>query len=361
MNDFSFITDDTLRALIERDKKEMDECLINGQLKSTIVMAGSLIEAIFVDYFLTFPPEGKSEEKVLKLPLAELIDLAQSDGLISQRTKEISTVIRNYRNLIHPGKEFRLNENVDLPTATVAANLVEIVIKEIRESYSEKRGFLAEDAIAKVKLDPSFSSIFGRIIEQMNPKERIKLLQLIPDACREPLLPSTLNSLMRLHGLLCRKVPAGVLIKEVRKLAYYLHHKGLDDILFYLKFYAPYLEYLKEPDRFALLEYLISLVGGADLDTLAKLSEAPMKEIGSHLSSLTGFGVYVRLFSFNLEGWDEEHYEYFYLILDSLAARMADDLLTFLIDRLEGSGNSWQEFCAKRLRESVIDFDDIPF
>ena len=105
MADFRFISDEQLRITVERDKKELDACLSQHVNKSALLLAGSIIEAILVDYFLAFPRAGQTAAATLDTNLAKLIEWAEQDGLISPRTKEISTVIRNYRNLIHPGRD----------------------------------------------------------------------------------------------------------------------------------------------------------------------------------------------------------------------------------------------------------------
>ncbi|PZV05403.1 MAG: hypothetical protein DCF22_24710 [Leptolyngbya sp.] len=153
MNDFSFISDDALQAMIERDKEELDNSLKSGLWKATLLLAGSIIEAILVDYFLNFPPNedvlSVFEEaafkrykgrKVEELDLVALIKLAVKDNLIAEENSQLSTVIKNYRNLIHPGRELRKKEKVNEHTATVAKSLVEIVISEIRQNYAANLG-----------------------------------------------------------------------------------------------------------------------------------------------------------------------------------------------------------------------------
>ncbi|WP_157068178.1 hypothetical protein, partial [Desulfosarcina cetonica] len=152
MSEFDFISNDTFRNMLERDKREMTSCLDAGNFKSVLVLAGSIIEAILVDFFLVFLAEKHSSSTILKSPLSKLIDIAVENNLVSDRTKDIASVVRNYRNLIHPGKEFRLKEKVDKPSAVVAANLVDIMISELRDVFSEKYGYRADAVIAKVKI-----------------------------------------------------------------------------------------------------------------------------------------------------------------------------------------------------------------
>src|SRR5688572_7793225 len=130
MDIFDFIQDERFKALLERDYKEL-ELLVNNKLsKSILVMSGSLIEALLIEFLSNKPPTGYSSEKMFKLSLNELLDVSESIGLISKRSKDLSTVIRDYRNLIHPGREIRKNERFDFETANVAFSLLNIIIRE---------------------------------------------------------------------------------------------------------------------------------------------------------------------------------------------------------------------------------------
>jgi hypothetical protein len=285
MNDsFSFISDDILRGMIERDKKELDESLSSGLYKSAIILAGSLIEAILVDYFLAFTTPRATSQEILQASLSQLIDWATEESLISQRTHEISTAIRNYRNLIHPGKEYRLSERVDIHSATVAKHLAEIFIKEVGENYSNKLGYKAEAAIAKVKLDPSSVSLFKHMVEQMSVIERIKLFRSIPQICAdEDLLPQTIENFIRLHALLSENVPQDAIREETQKIKQYLNHKGREETLFYLRFFMRHLELLEQNDRIAVIEYLLDLLATGTKDTLKRLLPIELYMLGKSI------------------------------------------------------------------------------
>lgn len=111
--------------------------------------------------------------------MSELIDEAVKIGLISNRSKELSTVIKNYRNLIHPGREIRTNEKFDYDTAIVSFSLVRIILKEIKENYVQKYGYTAEDILNKILVDNSTYSIFEKLILKLNTHEKLKLLDLL--------------------------------------------------------------------------------------------------------------------------------------------------------------------------------------
>ena len=236
MSEFDFISNDVFRNMLERDKREMTSCLETSNFKSVLVLAGSIIEAILVDFFLVFLTEKHSPDSILKFPLSKLIDIAVENQLVSDRTKDIASVVRNYRNLIHPGKEFRLKEKVDKQSAVVAANLVDIIIDELRDVFSEKYGYKADAVIAKVKIDSTCSAIFNHMVSQMIPSEKLKLFCSIPIICENIESENDFVNFIKLHGEIAQTLPQDVIRKETEKLNEYLKHRRMEDILLYLTY-----------------------------------------------------------------------------------------------------------------------------
>ena len=149
--------------------------------RTLLILSGSIIEATIIEYFLHNFPAGKTKAQVLSMSLANLIDEAQSVNLISSKSKELSTVIRNYRNLIHPGLEIRKNENFDQETAIVSYNLVKIVLKELKENYKKKYGYKAEDIFNKIELDNSTYFIYPKLLQKVNNYEQVRLMTMLID------------------------------------------------------------------------------------------------------------------------------------------------------------------------------------
>ena len=142
-------------------------------------MSGSIIEAILTDYFINFPPDNYTKKKILELDLYKLIELAKDIKLISQSTKDLSTVIKNYRNLIHPGREVRKNETFDFNTAVVAKSLLNIIVKEIRENYLNNIGYSASDLIAKLQNDALSQTIFEKLLIKIHKSEKSNLYTIL--------------------------------------------------------------------------------------------------------------------------------------------------------------------------------------
>jgi len=121
--DFSFINDKALRDIVERDYKELTHILIpDGAWKSSVILAGSILEAILYDQLNSskhneqalncgLAPMVKDTNKVKKLKdwsLQNMIAVAESIGCLPpKRAKSIDQVLRDYRNFVHPLVELR--------------------------------------------------------------------------------------------------------------------------------------------------------------------------------------------------------------------------------------------------------------
>lgn len=173
--EFDFISDQSFRDILERDFKELNKCVENNCTKSVLLLSGSIIEAILADYFISFPTNEMTKNRILSMKLFKLIEKANEVNLISQSTKELSTVIKNYRNLIHPGREIRKNQSFDEHTGDVAKSVLNIILKEVRENYLNNVGYKASDLISKLESDELSQAIFEKILSKVHKTEKHKL------------------------------------------------------------------------------------------------------------------------------------------------------------------------------------------
>jgi hypothetical protein len=119
---FTFVKDADLRDIVERDYKELALVLFpGGAWKSTVIMAGSILEAVLFDQLesgparktkaLTDPDAFKKKGVVQDLEnwnLESLIKVATNLSLIPrERAKTFDQVLRDYRNFVHPKKEVK--------------------------------------------------------------------------------------------------------------------------------------------------------------------------------------------------------------------------------------------------------------
>ncbi|MFH1046730.1 MAG: hypothetical protein V1738_00340 [Patescibacteria group bacterium] len=118
---FSAITNDqkTQEMLILR-WKEAEICIDHGATYASVFMMGSLLETLFMArvnkhanptklYSLKSCPKDKKGNPVTinKWDLNTYIEVSSEMKWITTPSKDISHIIRDYRNLIHPGKEMR--------------------------------------------------------------------------------------------------------------------------------------------------------------------------------------------------------------------------------------------------------------
>jgi hypothetical protein len=72
-------------------------------------------------------PKGAPEE----WGLADYISVATSLNLIKPTTCQQTTLAKNFRNLIHPGRSRRLDEVCDRATALTALAAVEHIVRDL--------------------------------------------------------------------------------------------------------------------------------------------------------------------------------------------------------------------------------------
>lgn len=175
---FDFVQSESFRKVLERDYEEVTACLDAKSYKAVMVMSGSIVEALLLEFLLINKPKGYSETKIKKLRFVELIDLAYDSKLISNVTKDLASVIREYRNFVHPDKEVRTNELISEDQSVIAFRLLNLIIKEVSNSYPILYGARATDVFRKLKDDQHFKVIFPKILNTLNQSEKNKLLTL---------------------------------------------------------------------------------------------------------------------------------------------------------------------------------------
>ncbi|MGS0572474.1 hypothetical protein [Xanthomonas oryzae] len=181
---FDYITDDKFKSLIVSDYTELQLCKKAGAWKSVHVLAGGIVEALLIDYLSWTDRSEQKNEALLKMMLAEAITRCHKDGVISERTSQLCSVVKSYRNLIHAGKMIRKNEETpDKSSATVAAALVDMIAREIGTYRSSKHGLSASQILSKVCSDDYASDILEHLLEDVSEKEKETLLtRLFPEA-----------------------------------------------------------------------------------------------------------------------------------------------------------------------------------
>src|SRR5262249_42485743 len=141
------------KATLKADYQELQASVENGLWKAAHVLAGSIIEAILIDYLIAVNHEGMSEQDLLKWDMRKLIPAGQQEGILTSKTEQMCVIVKDYRNLIHPGRILRLQETVDKEGATVAQALVNMIARDIGNKKAEVYGYTAEQLVTKIEND----------------------------------------------------------------------------------------------------------------------------------------------------------------------------------------------------------------
>ena len=173
---FSFISDRKFRSSLANDYEELLKALHSESWKAAHVSAGSVVEALLIDYLVSLDYAKKTGKDALELDLSKAIDACKKEGVLSDRASGLATVIRGYRNLIHPGRVIRLKEIVDKNSAAVAKALVDMVIGEVANARQNKYGLTADQIILKIEQDSSCLPILRHLLKDMSEDERERLL-----------------------------------------------------------------------------------------------------------------------------------------------------------------------------------------
>jgi hypothetical protein len=135
--EFPFITDSDLRAILKRDYLEIQRAFVAKCWKSVIILSGGAIEAMLTDLLLKNRSEAQSSAKagkgsdITKWGLSELIEVAVDLDLVTAGAQKLSHSVRDYRNLIHPGKELRNKLTFDAEEAKIALEILHIMHRDL--------------------------------------------------------------------------------------------------------------------------------------------------------------------------------------------------------------------------------------
>ncbi|RYG17330.1 hypothetical protein EON82_23985, partial [bacterium] len=180
---FEFIQHPDLRLSLTSDYEEMLSCQRNACWKSVHILAGSIVEALLADDLVFVQPDDAS---VFKKGLDALIQDAHDKGLLSKRAVQLSSVVKDYRNLVHPGRMVRLKETIDEDGANTAVALTKMVIREVAKRRIETYGPTAEQVIAKINIDVENHAAHMHLVRSLRRQELMRLLcECIPAALQD--------------------------------------------------------------------------------------------------------------------------------------------------------------------------------
>ncbi len=157
--DFSFVFDNKLAMIIDRDYRELQGLDPQKDTKSVIVLAGGIMEGLLFDALVA---SGKwTFQQACGNYLKDMIGPAMSKGIITE--DRLASVVRKYRNLIHPGHEIKEEMIFDASDASLSKTAVEIFIREVAAwSIKEKKRKALNSYLDGISdIQKSFLLLFG--------------------------------------------------------------------------------------------------------------------------------------------------------------------------------------------------------
>ncbi len=137
--DFSFLHDSELRSIIERDFSEIQRAFISRCWKSVIILCGAAIETVLADLLMvnsvqaTASAKAPDQQDITRWDLFDLIEVCVDLKLVTQGVEKLSHPIREYRNLVHPGRELREKLVFDAEEARIALEVLNIVFRDLSQ------------------------------------------------------------------------------------------------------------------------------------------------------------------------------------------------------------------------------------
>ena len=225
--DLPFVRDATLRESLKRDLGDIRVNWDNKRWKPVIVASGSVMEAFLVDALLlkgVTASTGLKPKPIDESMLGDLIEEAERQKLVNGDIKNVATAIKNYRNLIHPGRELRLKISPDEATALIATGLLHSIVEEVRKALTDPRRLTAQELMAKVQSTPNGVAILEALLDPMWEIDRLVFAKdLVPTA----LLDGETEFISRAGGPFSAHILEGAELHEMRlkeaRQAAYIH------------------------------------------------------------------------------------------------------------------------------------------
>lgn len=141
---FGFIKNLKLRQLIRSDYSEIYLCSKAKAHKATLILCGSLIEAIMLG--MLEPQRKTAEDNYLEIhkkrklledfSLEDLIKSAESLRIIPKDVAKLCDVVRDWRNLVHPSVWIEENIQINEKRANIAIQAVETLIDHLKSTLN---------------------------------------------------------------------------------------------------------------------------------------------------------------------------------------------------------------------------------
>lgn len=140
--EFGFIRDSVLRGQLAKDWDEAQRVREVKAWKSCVILCGGILEGMLLDVLKRDEQEaklaykGKGKAELDHWDLVDLVDVAKDVGKLSKSVGHLGHGLREFRNLIHPGKQVRENVSLTQEEAEIAFNVVKVCLREFSSKFA---------------------------------------------------------------------------------------------------------------------------------------------------------------------------------------------------------------------------------
>ncbi|MEV6946951.1 hypothetical protein AB0N07_34320 [Streptomyces sp. NPDC051172] len=131
------ICEPRMAALLQRRLDEARTCYANGAHVAAIIMLGSLLEGVLLAVIEERDASLMRSKDPDFIGLKALIDICHRADWIDVDVERFSQALREYRNFVHPRREFREAHTPDRDTLTVSWHVVNSALNDLAASQPE--------------------------------------------------------------------------------------------------------------------------------------------------------------------------------------------------------------------------------
>lgn len=143
--EWKFVQDEDLRAILARDYEELGELLRVRAPKSTVILVGSILEAVLVAVLAKqetractkFYELYSSKKPMERWTLQELATVSSELGILGYDLRRHADMLRDYRNLVHPMVEYRRRSVIDEDMVTILLTMLSRTLRFLSENHYE--------------------------------------------------------------------------------------------------------------------------------------------------------------------------------------------------------------------------------
>lgn len=139
---------DQLKPIISSRIEEISFCFSSKAYLSSIIMAGSVLEAVLLGVASNNPKSFNQSQRAPKdrnckvkqfqeWSLASFIDVANDLGIIKEDVFKFSHVLRSFRNFIHPYQQMLIDFYPDEHTSKICLQVMKAALWQIVEFYAK--------------------------------------------------------------------------------------------------------------------------------------------------------------------------------------------------------------------------------